>query len=206
MSRIINCGTAFSLTPQCVFHILPENLIDGSWNKDTGCFSWFGNGEDTLTDKRRSSGRPPKFEEARRPITVTLPERTLQQLTLIHADRARAIVKVTTAALGFKAGKKPLVDVVEAYPGQALIIVGPSKRLREIDFLRLVEIAPSRFLLVLSAGTAIDSLELAVGDLIEHLGPGDGYECELLTELHKVMRHRRRQQGVTKAEILLIRI
>ena len=127
-------------------------------------------------------------------------------MELIHTDRARAIVKVTSAALGFKGRKKPLVDVVEAYPGQALIIVGPSKRLSEIDFLRLVEIAPSRFLLVLTHGTAIDSLELALGDLIEHLAPEDGYERELLTELHRVMRHRRRQQDVTKAEILLIRI
>ena len=138
-----------------------------------------------MKEKRRSSGRPPKFEEARRPITVTLPERTLQQLGLIHADRARAIVKATTAALGLKAGKRPLIDVVEAYPGQALIIVGPSQRLREIDFLKLVEIAPSRFLLVLSIGTAIDSLEVAVGDLIEHLAPEDVYERELLTELHR---------------------
>lgn len=159
-----------------------------------------------MKEKRKSSGRPPKFEEARRPITVTLPERTLRQLELIHTDRARAIVKVTTAALGFRSGKKPLVDVVEAYPGQALIIVGPSKRLREIDFLRLVEIAPSRFVLVLSEGTAIDSLELAVGDLLEHLPPEDAYEREILTELHKVMRHRRRQQDVTKAQILLIRL
>jgi hypothetical protein len=159
-----------------------------------------------MSEKRKSSGRPPKFEEARRPITVTLPERTLQQLELIHTDRARAIVKVTTAALGFKSGKRPLVDTVEAYPGQALIIVGPSKRLREIGFLKLVEIAPSRFLLVLSDGTGVDALELAIGDLLEHIPQVDAYERELLTELRKVMRHRRQQQGVTKAHILLIRL
>jgi hypothetical protein len=158
-----------------------------------------------MTGKRSSSGRPPKFEEASRPITVTLPERTLQQLWVINADRAKAIVKVTEAALGFKSGKKPLVDVIDAYPGQGMIIVGPSKRLREIDFLNLVEIAPSRFLLAIPAGTAIDSLELAISDLLEHVSPDEAYEHELLTELHKVMRHRRRQQDVTKAEILLIR-
>ncbi len=159
-----------------------------------------------MPTKQRSSGRPPKFEEARRPITVTLPERTLQQLSHIHADRARAIVKATTAALGFKSDTRPLVDVVEAYPGQALIIVGPSQRLREIDFLRLVEIAPARFLLVFSVGTSIDSLELIVGDILEHLAPEDAYERELLSELHKIIRHRRREKLITKAEILLIRI
>jgi hypothetical protein len=197
--------SAFSLTPKSVFNILPKSITDRGGSECIGNFFRFGNRGDIMTDKRRSSGRPPKFEEPRRPITVTLPERTLKQLELIHTDRARAIVKVTNAALGFKGEKRPLVDVVEAYPGQALIIVGPSKRLSEIDFLRLVEIAPSRFLLVLTHGTAIDSLELAVGDLIEHLAPEDGYERELLTELHRVMRHRRRQQDVTKAEIMLIR-
>jgi hypothetical protein len=159
-----------------------------------------------MPEKRRSSGRPPKFEEARRPVTVTLPERTLKQLELIHADRAQAIVKAAATALGFKSGKWELVEVVEAYPGQALIIVGPSRTLKEIDFLRLVEIVPLRFLLVLSSGTAIDSLELAVGDLLEHLAPEDAYERELLSELNKVLRHRRRERVITKAEILLIRM
>jgi hypothetical protein len=162
--------------------------------------------EGEMLEKPRTSGRPPKFEEARRPITVTLPERTLQQLSQIHADRARAIVKATTEALGFKSDKRSLVDIVEAYPGQALVIVGPSRHLREIDFLRLVEIAPERFLLVLSAGTAIDSLELAVGDLLDQLPPEDTYEHQLLSELHKVMCHRRHEKLITKAEILLIRI
>jgi hypothetical protein len=159
-----------------------------------------------MPEKRRSSGRPPKFEEARRPVTVTLPERTLNQLGLIHADRAQAIVKAATAAFEFKSGKRPLVEIVEAYPGQALIIVGPSRTLKKIDFLRLVEIVPLRFLLVLSSGTAVDTLELAVGDLLEHLAPEDAYERELLSELNKVLRHRRREKGITKAEILLISI
>jgi hypothetical protein len=162
-------------------------------------------GEEGMKAKRLSSGRPPKFEEASRPITVTLPERTLKQLEMIHADRARAIVKVAAAALGFKTSKRPFVEVVEAYPEQSLIIVGPSKRLKEIDFLRLVEVSPSRFLLVIPSGTSIESLELAVGDLLEQTPPGDVYEHGLLTELNRIMRQRRRQQDVTKAEILLIR-
>jgi hypothetical protein len=158
-----------------------------------------------MAEKRISSGRPPKFEEPRRPITVTLPERTLRQLAIIHADRAQAIVKVTEAAIGLKSRNRSLVDVVEAYPGQAVIIIGPSKRLREIDFLKLVEIAPARFLLAISAGTTMELLEVAVGDLLEHLASEDSYEHKLLSELHRVLRHRRRQQEVTKAEILLIR-
>ncbi len=158
-----------------------------------------------MVGKGAARGRPPKFQEERRPITVTLPERTLRQLAAVDADRARAIAKVA-AAQTLPSGDRPLVEVVEAYPGQALIIVGPSKYLRDIDFLRMVEIAPARFLLVFSAGTAIESLELAVGDLLDHIAAEEAYERMLLTELRRILRHQRRKQEVTKAEILLIRV
>jgi len=158
-----------------------------------------------MTEKRKFRGRPPKFKEDRRPITVTLPERTLQQLSAINSDRARAIVKATAMATGFKSSDRPLVDIVEAYPGQAVIVVGPSKRLHEIEKLRLVEIAPARYLLVIPTGMAIESLEVAIGDLLDRLKPDEAYEFELLTKLYHIMRRYRRQEDVTKAEILLIR-
>jgi hypothetical protein len=157
-------------------------------------------------ERRKSSGRPPKFEEARRPITVTLPERTLQELEAINADRARAIVKATAMAIGFKETDRPLVEVVEVRPGEAVIVVGPSRKLQEIEWLRMVELAPARHLLAIPSGTATESLEVAVEDLIDSLAPEERYERELLSELHKILRHRRRQQDVSKAEILLIRI
>ena len=155
-------------------------------------------------EKRKFSGRPPKFEEARRPITVTLPERTLQQLAAINPDRARAIVKATAMAIGFTAEDRPLVDVVEVRPKEAVIIVGPSKRLLEIEWLRLVEIAPARHLLVIPTGTSIEQLEVAVSDLLDRLTPEENYERELLTEVHRIIRQRRRLREVSKAEILLI--
>ncbi|TAN37464.1 MAG: hypothetical protein EPN23_05595 [Verrucomicrobia bacterium] len=157
-------------------------------------------------ERRKSRGRPPNFEEARRPITVTLPERVLHQLAALHVDRARAIVKATTLAIGFDKEEHPLVDVVEVRPGEALIIVGPSKRLLEIEWLRLVEIAPARHLLVIPTGTTIEQLEVAVGDMLDRLSPEEKYERELLTELHRLLRYRRQQQEVSKAEILLINI
>jgi len=158
-----------------------------------------------MTEKRKLSGRPPKFEEARRPITVTLPERILQQLAALHGDRARAIVKATTLAIGFSPEERPLVDVVEVRPGESIIIVGPSRRLKEIPWLRLVEVAPARHLLVIPSGTAIEQLEVAVSDILDRLPPEEKYEHELLDELHRLLRQRRRQQDVSKAEILLIR-
>ena len=159
-----------------------------------------------MSEKRNRAGRPPKFEEARRPITVTLPERVLEQLAAIHPDRARAIVKAAKAATSPQAGDTPPpIEVVEASPGQAVIIIGPSRALREIEWLRLVEVAPGRFLLAVPTGTATESLEVAVEDLIEHLAEDEQWERQLLTELHRVLRHRRQQREFSKMEILLIR-
>ena len=159
-----------------------------------------------MNNKIIGPGRPPKFNEERRPITVTLPERTLQQLAAIHGDRARAIVKAAATTTRMHSRKAPPVEVVEASQGQAMIVVGPSRSLRQIKWLQLAEIAPSRFLLVIPTGTVMETLEIAVADLLEPLLPTEIYERGLLTELLHILRSRRRQQDVSKAEILLLRL
>ena len=155
---------------------------------------------------RNPRGRPPKFEEAHRPITVTLPDRTLQHLAAINPDRARAIVKATESATRLNSKEAPPVEVVRVSPGEAVIVVGPSRYLRQLPWLRLVEIAPHRYLLALPSGTAIERLEVALEDIIEHLESSETYEQKLLAELHRVLRVRRRQKDVFTAEILLLGI
>ena len=41
--------------------------------------------------EKHPGGRPAKFAEPSRPVTVTLPERVLQLLAAVDADRAKAI-------------------------------------------------------------------------------------------------------------------
>ncbi len=159
-----------------------------------------------MNNRPSSKGRPPKFAEASRPVTVTLPERTLRQLGTIDADRARAIVKATDAGRRrYDRGRAPLVETVEIAKGQAVIVVGPSRGLRAIPWLRLVEIAPSRFLLAIPPGTAVDSLEVAILDKAQGGAHADPYERKLLLELYRVLRSCRQRQAVTKAEILFVR-
>src|SRR5215813_2963652 len=110
-----------------------------------------------LSKTKNKNGRPPKFPEARRPVTVTLPESTLVRLASIDPDRARAIVKLTDAATADHAKRKP-VELVEVSPGLCVILVGPSKLLQKIRWLRLVEVAPMRFLLTIPLGALVDSL------------------------------------------------
>ena len=55
--------------------------------------------DDAEPDKKNGGGRPPKFDEPSRPITLTLPESTLEGLRQIDADRGQAVVKLTRGAL-----------------------------------------------------------------------------------------------------------
>jgi hypothetical protein len=96
------------------------------------------------------------------------------------------------------------VELVEVASGLAIIIVGPSQLLQKIKWLRLVEVAPLRFLLSIPIGTSIDSLELAVIELIEDAKLYDNWEHSLLTQLRDLIRSLRRRDGISKAEMLLI--
>ena len=151
-----------------------------------------------------NKGRPPKFKEARRPITVTLPESTLARLAAIDLDRARAIVKASHAAMpGDAKGRKP-VELIEVMPGLGIIMVGPSRYLQTIKWLRLIELAPLRFLVTIPTGTAVDSLELELVDLLQNVKPDEKWEMSLLEDLRDLMRNLRLEGKLRKAELLFV--
>jgi len=153
---------------------------------------------------KHPGGRPPKFTEPRRPITVTLPERTLRQLESISDDRARAIVKAVDHLFAGETSSEEQVDLQEVAPGRAVIRVRPSKALRRIPFLKLIEVAPARFLLTLPAGSAMESLEVAIMDLIEHVDVETQSELPMLQTLKKLIGQQRRRQKAFKAEIIVV--
>jgi hypothetical protein len=154
--------------------------------------------------RTRAGGRPPKFDEPRRPVTLTLPERTLARLAAVDADRATAIVKLVDSLLPASNGHR-LVDVVEVAPGAAIILVAPSRCLRRIPWLKLAKLSPGRHLLTILPGTPIDSLEVAILDLLESLPKSEEYERKILDELRRLIGASRREQNITKYEMLYVR-
>jgi hypothetical protein len=154
--------------------------------------------------KATARGRPPKFNESRRPITVTLPERTLNLLAAIDQDRARAIAKLADLATAAGTPDAPLVQSVEVAPGCAVVTVAPSRWLRRIPWLNLIELTASRYLLVVPPDTPAERLEVAISDLLEAVPPEEPREAALLAELVGLLRARRRGGRVSKAEILLV--
>ena len=153
----------------------------------------------------RTLGRPPKFASPSRPITVTLPESTLQGLKCIHPDCGQAIVKLTEAAVRRSRVGHPAVEIVEMAANIGIILVGPSKALRRIPFLHLVEVADSRFLLALDPGHDLSGLEIAIRDMIDDISGEENGERELLRDLLEAIKQVRKAERVSIAEILFVK-
>jgi len=155
--------------------------------------------------KNHGGGRPPKFREPRHPVTMTLPERILDQLAEIDPDRTCAVVKVTEAVMGSGTGHFKPVELVEMAPGKSLIVVGPNKALRQIPWLKLIEIARARYLLTIPSGTPIEALEVALRDLSNDPKlQKNERENSVIQELLNLIGQQRRTQRLSKAEILII--
>lgn len=156
-------------------------------------------------DPRNLGGRPPKFDEPSRPVTVTLPESTLEKLNLIDQDRAQAIVKLARMALQEEDDSGSMAEIVNLAGGAGLVVVGFSRVLQKIPFLHLVEIGPGRFLMALEPGSDFKTLELSLVDAIPELPEDDVRERELIDQLLNLIRNVRRSfLGVT-AEVLLVK-
>jgi hypothetical protein len=156
--------------------------------------------------KNKTSGRPPKFNEESSPITVTLPSRVLNNLRKIDKDRAKAIVKCIDNMTSQVTLEKRTVEVIQATKDSALIIVPPSQYLKGIPWLKLIEVTPSRFLLVIPSGTPIETLELTLMDLIEHLPEKEIADKNLLIDLREKLGQNRRKDSLSKAEILFVKV
>jgi hypothetical protein len=154
--------------------------------------------------KRRDLvGRPPKFAEPSRPVTVTLPERTLRNLAMLHPDRAHAIAQASDFVVQSN-GKAPPIEILEVAPGIAVILVAAIPSLKKIPWLKLIKIYPTCHLLTVVPGTSIESIEVAILDVIDDLGPNEESERATLMALLGQIRQRRRDREITKAEILFV--
>lgn len=152
--------------------------------------------------RRNSGGRPPKYNEPSRPITVTLPESALQRLQLIDEDKGQAIVTLAKKAFDGDAPQEG-VKVVEVSKNTGLLVIGRSAVLARIPFLRLVEVAPGRCLLAIDSKHDFRSLELALHDLLDEDDLAK-HERSLLEDLLNRIRALRRSDRVSQAGILLV--
>ena len=154
--------------------------------------------------KRGKGGRPRKFGEPSHPVTITLPESTLEALAEVDPDRATAIVRLAGAARRADEESARLARNVEIGKDRSVIIVASSRALTKIPFLHLIETLPGQFLLALQAGHDFKNLELAVRDELDDLPENEHRERKLLEALLDCFTQTRKgNMGIT-AEILLV--
>ncbi len=113
-------------------------------------------------------GRPPKFPEPCTQVTITLPDRILQALQEMDADRAKAIVRCVETVLS-RPGKRHRGGVRQGDRRAR------THGLRSLPGARRHPLAaaggnhPSRYLLAVPSSTAVAELEVALLDLADTL-------------------------------------
>jgi len=157
-----------------------------------------------LKQEKHLEDQTPKADEKKRVVTLTLPERTLNVLETYDTDLSQAIVKATELA-----GKKAFptgnsFEVVRVAPGKSVFVVGSQTRLTEIPWLKLVEIAPGRNLIAIPSGMSLESLEVAILELIDSTPPDRSMERMLLEAFEKYVGRLRRYKKMSRAEILIV--
>ena len=152
-------------------------------------------------------GRPAKFDEPSRPVTLTLPDRILERIKEIDGDRAKGVVKaVETVLAGGVCG--PTADPVgelRVAKDESLLVVARCPLLASVPWLTMVEIAPGRHLISLRDGVPIEKLEVTLEDLLDSHPEAGEAERNVLRTLLARIRAPRRNQAVRKEEILVIR-
>jgi hypothetical protein len=145
----------------------------------------------TTTALRRGRGRPRKFAEPTRAVTLTLPESVLATLTAVHKDISRAIVQLTVRR---RRHKHPLAELV-TFGGNAVITVRPTPSLEKRAGVQLVPLPDGRALISFAQPQTVPELELTLNDALEDpaLEPDDR---ELFEEIVHILKDARRSGSV----------
>jgi len=159
---------------------------------------------DAAAPRSSRGGRPRKFDEPSRPVTVTLPDSTLEQLARLDGDRAKAIAKAARTLVAGPGAEPFLTEVVRVDRSAGLVVVGPSRHLRSVQCIRLVEIVPGRSILSVPSGTAPETIELALADLLDEVPVSEPIEREMIRRLLEIFRTARKRRGMMKVEIVLL--
>jgi hypothetical protein len=144
------------------------------------------------TALRRGRGRPRKFAEPTRAITITLPESVLSTLTSVHKDISRAIVQLAGRRLRHK---HPLAELV-TFGRNAVITVRPTPSLEQRADVQLVPLPDGRALISFAQARTVAEFELTLNDALEDPSL-DADDRQLFEAIVRILRDARRSHTVT---------
>jgi hypothetical protein len=147
-------------------------------------------------------GRPRKFTEPSRPVTVTLPERIIDALTSIDVDLGRAIVRVAQPAL---ADRPHASAELATFGRHSVIVVHPSRTLERRTGIELLHLPDGRALISFDQTRTIPSLELLIKDALEDrdLPRADRRMFEAIADILKTARRSDRVAVLQRTVIVL---
>lgn len=155
----------------------------------------------------RGLGRPPKFPGPSRVVTMTLPEATLAALEALDADRARAVVRATDIALAeFPPDTERKVEMLAVTKNMAVIVVPFSRPLSDVRGVSLIQIMPSRYLVILDPGLPLSQVEVSIMDMLDSLPAEEAQDRAILTQMLDQLRSLRRADRAKIGEVILIAI
>ena len=137
-------------------------------------------------------------------MTLTLPNSTIEQLSDIHEDRAKAIVKAAQLAAATWSEDHTRAELIEVGANLAMIAVPYCRYLQNAPDLSLVQILPNRFLIVISAGTPLSAVEIYVEDQLEMLPEAEDRDRRILADLLDRLRAARRTNRASLAAVVLV--
>ena len=156
----------------------------------------------SLTPRR---GRPRKFAQPSRAVTLTLPEAVIETLETIDHDLSRAVVRLAQPAATGRV--HPPAELV-SFGRRAVIVVNPTMTLEQRTGVVLVPFSDGRALICFDSSINPARLELMLQDALdEHdLPDADGEVFESIMALLKEVRRsstvKLRQQNIMLLEFV----
>jgi hypothetical protein len=141
---------------------------------------------------RRPRGRPRKFDEPTRVVTLTLPESVIDGLSRIHADLGRAVVGLVDKR---NATARPAAELV-VFGSRAVISVRPSASLERRLGIELVPLPDGRALISFDTPQSVADLELRLHDTLEEPDLG-GDDRRVFEAIRDILRDARRSKDVS---------
>lgn len=137
-------------------------------------------------------GRPRKFVEPSRAVTLTLPESVLQALLAVDHDLSRAVVRVAQPEMA----KRPHLPAELARFGRhAVIVVNPTRTLEQRTGVLLVPLSDGRALISFDESMTTARLELKIQDELDAHGlPAE--DARVFESIRNVLKEARRSKSV----------
>jgi hypothetical protein len=138
-------------------------------------------------------GRPRKFAEPSRAVTLTLPESVLAALERVDSDLSRAVVRVTQPEMRRRPHRPAELT---RFGRRAVIVVNPTRTLERRTGVMLVPMSDGRALIAFDEPVTAARLELAIQDALdEHDLPAE--DARIFAEIRDLLRKARTSKSVS---------